>query len=318
MIAVAAQLPAVATDIEFPLVLNTGRIRDQWHTMTRTGKVPRLNAHSYEPYVQMHARDAQRFQLQDGGLARLSSRHGNMLARVQVSNEQRIGSVFVPMHWNDAYARSARVDALAAAITDPISGQPELKHTPVYAEPYRPAWQGFVLSRERLALPEANYCACTQGTGYWRHEIAGDVLPKNWRDWVQAALDCSGRSDRIPRCRDGPLPRRLPARWPTGSRVLHRARSALAGTRMAGQPVQSGSDRPGRPGRIADRAPAKGSVANTGRTVCACFSVGEKTIMNAIQEQKLDSVEAVGTCLKAGTGCGSCVPEIRRLVARRA
>jgi len=192
MVAVAAQLPAVATDVEFPLVLNTGRIRDQWHTMTRTGKAPRLNAHSCEPYVQMHARDAQRFQLQDGGLACLSSRHGNMLARVQVSDEQRIGSVFVPMHWNDAYARSARVDALTAPITDPISGQPELKHTPVHVEPYRPAWQGFVLSRARLALPEANYCACTQGAGYWRHEIAGDASPENWRDWVQAALDCSG------------------------------------------------------------------------------------------------------------------------------
>ena len=175
MIAVAARLPAVATDVEFPLVLNTGRMRDQWHTMTRTGKVPRLNAHSHEPYVQMHARDAQRFQLHDGGLARLSSRHGNMLARVQVSDEQRIGSVFVPMHWNDAYARSARVDALVAAITDPISGQPELKHTPVHVAPYRPVWQGFVLSRERLALPEASYCACTQGAGYWRHEIAGEM-----------------------------------------------------------------------------------------------------------------------------------------------
>jgi assimilatory nitrate reductase catalytic subunit len=60
--------------------------------------------------------------------------------------------------------------------------------------------------------------------------------------------------------------------------------------------------------------PPKGSAANTGRTVCACFSVGKKTILNAIQEQKLDSVEAVGACLKAGTGCGSCIPEIRRIL----
>jgi assimilatory nitrate reductase catalytic subunit len=64
--------------------------------------------------------------------------------------------------------------------------------------------------------------------------------------------------------------------------------------------------------------PPKGAAANTGHIVCACFSVGEKTILHAIQEQGLDSVEAVGACLKAGTGCGSCVPEIRRLVARRA
>lgn len=64
--------------------------------------------------------------------------------------------------------------------------------------------------------------------------------------------------------------------------------------------------------------PPKGAAANTGRTVCACFSVGENTIMHAIQTEKLDSIEAVGACLKAGTNCGSCVPEIRRLVARHA
>jgi assimilatory nitrate reductase catalytic subunit len=314
MIAVAAQLPAVATDVEFPLVLNTGRLRDQWHTMTRTGKVPRLNAHSYEPYVQMHGRDAQRFHLQDGGLARLNSRHGNMLARVQVSDEQRIGSVFVPMHWNDAYARSARVDALAAPIIDPISGQPELKHTPVYAVPYRPAWQGFVLSRERLALPEANYCACTQGAGYWRHEIAGEVLPGNWRDWVQAVMSCSG--DLI-EYRDAAMGRYRAACVQDGrlEAVFFIAPDQRLPERewLASLFSQTAIDPADLAGLLTARPP-KGSAANTGRTVCACFSVGEKTILNAIQQQGLTSVEAVGACLKAGTGCGSCVPEIRRIL----
>ncbi|MGB9094405.1 MAG: molybdopterin-dependent oxidoreductase [Gallionella sp.] len=318
MIAVAAQLPAVATDVEFPLVMNTGRMRDQWHTMTRTAKVPRLNTHSYEPCVQMHDRDAQRFRLQDGALARLSSRHGAMLARVQVSDEQRVGSVFVTMHWNDAYAISARVDALVAPITDPVSGQPELKHTPVYVEPYRPAWQGFVLSRERLALPKTSYCACTQWAGHWRHEIAGDAMPEDWRDWVQAALDCSeglmeyrdaamGRY-RAACVRDGRLEavffiapdQRLPAREWLSSLFKQ---EMIAPAELAG---------------LLTARPPKGAAANTGRTVCACFSVGENTIMHAIQTEKLDSIEAVGACLKAGTNCGSCVPEIRRLVARHA
>jgi len=317
MIAVAAQLPAVATDVEFPLVLNTGRIRDQWHTMTRTAKVPRLNAHSYEPYVQMHGRDAQRFQLQDGGLARLSGRHGNMLARVQVSDEQRIGSVFVPMHWNDMFARSARVDALVAPITDPISGQPELKHTPVYVAPYRPAWQGFVLSRTRLELPEANYCACTQGAGYWRHEIAGDVLPEDSRAWVQAAL---GRNGDWSEYRDAAMGRYRAACVQAGrlEAVFFIAPDQHLPERewLASLFSQDVIDPADLSGLLAARPP-NGASANTGRTVCACFSVGKTTIMHAIQEQGLDSVEAVGTCLKAGTGCGSCVPEIRRLVADR-
>jgi assimilatory nitrate reductase catalytic subunit len=314
MVAVAPQLPAVATDGDFPLVLNTGRIRDQWHTMTRTGKVPRLNAQVFESFVQIHASDAQAHQLQDGGLARLTSRHGTMLARVQVSEDQRIGSVFVPMHWNDAFAKSARVDALVAPITDPISGQPESKHTPVQVEPYQTAWQGFVLSRARLDFADASYCASSQGAGNWRHELAGEVLPEDWRAWVQAAGNIAGdwieyRDAAMGRYRaaclhDGLLQavffiapdQRLPEReWLTS---------------LFAQPQLAPADLAG----LLAARPPKGK-ADTGRNVCACFSVGEKTILNAIQAKGLKSVEDVGACLKAGTGCGSCVPEIRRILA---
>jgi assimilatory nitrate reductase catalytic subunit len=315
MIAVAPRLPAVSTDADFPLALNTGRIRDQWHTMTRTGKVPRLNAHLPEPFVQVHARDAQHYRLQAGGLARLTSRHGGMLARVQVSEDQRPGSVFVPMHWNDAYAKSARVDALVAPITDPISGQPEFKHTPVKVEPFQPAWQGFVLSRKRLDLPETSYCACSRAAGYWRHEIGGGTLPENWRDWVQAAINISGdwleyRDAAMGRYRAACLQDgRLEAVFFIAPDQRLPEREWLAS--LFSQAVIDPADLAG----LLAARPPKGAAANTGRTVCACFSVGEKTIANAIQVQGLDSIEAVGACLKAGTGCGSCVPEIRRMLA---
>lgn len=316
MIAIAPRLPVVAPDCNFPLVLNTGRIRDQWHTMTRTGKVPRLNAHRFEPFVQIHASDAQHNQLQDGGLARLQSRHGTMLARIQVSEDQRSGSLFVPMHWNDAFAKSARVDALVAAITDPISGQPESKHTPVRIETYQPVWQGFALSRTRLDFKDASYCACSQGTAYWRHELAGETLPEDWRAWVQSACNVSGewteyRDAAMGRYRaacihDGRLEavlfisadQRLPEREWLGSLF---SQSQLGAADLAG---------------LLSARPPKGTKTDTGRNVCACFSVGEKTILNAIQTQGLNSIESVGQYLKAGTGCGSCVPEIRRILER--
>lgn len=314
MVAIVPQLPAVATDGEFPLVLNTGRIRDQWHTMTRTGKVPRLNAHVFEPFVQVQATDAQIHQLQDGGLARLTSRHGSMLARVQVSEDQRPGSVFVPMHWNDAFAKSARVDALVAPITDPISGQPESKHTPVRVEPYHPAWQGFVLSRTRLKIADASYCACTLGAGYWRHEIAGETLPEDWRTWVQSAANDSGdwveyRDAAMGRYRAACLQDgRLEAAFFIAPDQCLPEREWLSSlfsfTQLAYEDLAG----------LLSARPPKGAAADTGRNVCACFSVGEKTIQQAIKTQGLNSVEAVGQCLKAGTGCGSCVPEIRRLL----
>ena len=317
MVAVVPRLPAVATDTDFSLVLNTGRIRDQWHTMTRTGKVPRLNAHVFEPFVQVHAADAQMHQLQDGGLARLTSRQGSMLARIQLSEDQRPGSVFVPMHWSDTFARSARVDALVAPITDPISGQPESKHTPVRVEPYLAAWQGFVLSRSHLDFKDAGYCACSQGAGYWRHEIAGEQLPEDWRAWVQTVLPDSAewveyRDAAMGRYRAACLQDgRLQAVFFIAADQRLPQREWLAS--LFSQPRLAPADLAG----LLSARPPLGTVSDTGRIVCACHSVGEKTILNAIHTQGLDSVEAVGRCLKAGSGCGSCVPEIRRLLITR-
>lgn len=316
MVEVTPQLPAVAADADFPLVLNTGRIRDQWHTMTRTGKVPRLNAHLAEPFVQIHSHDAQRQQLVDGGLARLTSRHGMMLARVQASDDQRRGSAFVPMHWSDAFAKSARVDALVAPITDPISGQPESKHTPVRVEPYRPAWQGFVLSRTRLNFRDVVYSASSRRAGYWRHEIAGETAPENWSGWAQAILVSAGewleyRDAAMGRYRtaclqDGRLEavffiaadQKLPEREWLGSLF---AKPQLESADLAG---------------LLAARPPQGAAVDAGRNVCACFGVGEKTILHAIQKQGLNSVSAIGASLKAGTGCSSCVPEIHRLLER--
>lgn len=313
MVAIKPRMPAVPTDDEFPLVMNTGRMRDQWHTMTRTAKVPRLNAHAFEPYVQVNAADA--LHLEQGALARLTSRQGTMLARVQISADQRAGSVFVPMHWSDAYAKSARVDALVAAITDPVSGQPESKHTPVQIVSYQPAWQGFVLSRNRLSLPDSTYCACTKGKDYWRHELAGDAIPMSWRDWVQSA---AGRVTAVwSEYRDASMGRYRAACIEEGRLEAvffiaadHRLPEREWLSSLFNKPQLDDADLAG---LLAARAP-KG--ADAGRTVCACYSVGEKTILKAIQTQGLRSVDAIGQCLKAGTNCGSCVPEIRRLLDR--
>ncbi|MEQ1526119.1 MAG: molybdopterin-dependent oxidoreductase [Gallionella sp.] len=316
MVAVTPQLPAVSVDANFPLVLNTGRIRDQWHTMTRTGKVPRLNAHVFEPFVQVQASDAQRYQLLDKGLAKLTSRHGSMLARVQVSEDQRLGSVFVPMHWNDAFAKSARVDALVAPIIDPISGQPESKHTPVRVEPYRPAWQGFVLSRTRMVFSDASFCASSRGAGYWRHELAGDSQPENWRDWVKKVLK---DSNDLMEYRDAAMGRYRAAYFQ--DKKLEAVFFIAPDQRLPerewlGSLFNQVQIEPEDLAGLLSARPPKGAASDTGRIICACNSVGEKTILNAIEAQGLDSIEAVGLCLKAGTGCGSCVPEIRKLLVR--
>jgi len=165
MIAIAPQLPAVPVDADFPLVLNNGRIRDQWHTMTRTGKVPRLNAHLYESFVQVQARDATTYNLQEGGLAKLSSRHGTMLARVQVSEDQRSGSVFVPIHWSESCqgiagrcaGRTAYRSVFWSAGIQTQSGQGCAIST---------CLAGLCVEPQRLDLLDTSYCSSSQRDGY--------------------------------------------------------------------------------------------------------------------------------------------------------
>ncbi len=155
MVPVSPQPTRAQTEAFYPLILNSGRIRDQWHTMTRTGDIPRLMQHIAEPVVEVAPADARRFQLREGELARVWSRHGVMIAKVIVSEGQRAGSLFVPMHWNNQFARRGRVNNLLAAVTDPHSGQPESKQSAVAIAPWRPAWQGELLSREPLPLPSS-------------------------------------------------------------------------------------------------------------------------------------------------------------------
>ena len=131
-VATPPRAPANATDDDYPLVLNTGRVRDQWHTMTRTGKSAKLAAtHQPKRSSTCIRRTRSLCGVREGELARVSSRWGSMVARVQHGGGMSRGSVFVPIHWNDQVASDARVGAVVNPAVDPVSGEPEFKHTPV-------------------------------------------------------------------------------------------------------------------------------------------------------------------------------------------
>jgi assimilatory nitrate reductase catalytic subunit len=330
-VAVTPRPPARAPSVDFPFVLNTGRVRDQWHTMTRTGKSARLNGHTPEPYVEIHPEDAMRLGLAPGGLARLKGPLGGqpLCLRVAVSAGQRRGSVFVPIHWSGQNASAARVGALIPAVTDPVSGEPEFKHAPVRVEPCTPAWHGFVLSRRRLHIPGVLYQVTVRGQAFWRHEIAGTTAPEDWHAWARALLctPCEagtqaewieyhdrglGRyhavrllreaggddSCRIESCLFAAPDLDLPSRQWLGALFAKSALDAAerAGL-IAGEPLAAGSD-----------------GADGGRLICACFGVSETRLREAIRKERLDSTEAVGRALAAGTNCGSCLPTIRTLL----
>ena len=319
-VAITPRAPANPTDDAYPLVLNTGRVRDHWHTMTRTGLSPRLSAHMPEPHAEIHPQDAQPRGIRDGALVKLTTRWGTMLARARVTDTLKPGNVFAPIHWNDQYARAARADALVNPVTAPVSGQPEFKHTPVNLAPYAPAWHAFLLSRRRLAIPDASYCARATGQGFWRYELAGESAPDKWTAWARALL-CA------------PFENGMRAEWIDyldsgagqyrGARLLgNRLDSCLFVARAPELPARdwlaslfacASLTRDERTHLLAGTLPSQASAMGGG-IVCACFSVGKNAIIDAIRDKRLGTVEEVGQCLKAGTNCGTCTPEIKALL----
>ncbi len=135
--------------MNIPLILNTGRIRDQWQTMSRTGLSANLSTHRAEPYCEIHPNDALKYGIQDGELVEVRSEWGQCILRAQVSNNMRRGQVFTPIHWNDQYGiRCTYLVKLVNPVVDAISGEPEFKHTPVLIQPFHTQWQGVLYVRE--------------------------------------------------------------------------------------------------------------------------------------------------------------------------
>ncbi|MBI3119328.1 MAG: FAD-dependent oxidoreductase, partial [Candidatus Hydrogenedentes bacterium] len=120
----------------FPFVLLTGRTRDQWHTMTRTGKVSRLLQHEAAPYLEVHPRDAERLELGEGDVAIVENERGQVRAQVRITDSIKEGAVFLPMHWGKAFNGAlARANNLTSGLVDPISKEPDFKYAAVRVGP---------------------------------------------------------------------------------------------------------------------------------------------------------------------------------------
>ena len=291
-----------------PLMLNTGRNRDQWHTMTRTGKARRLGAHLAEPYVELHPTNAADMGVSSGDLLRVESLYGRTILRALVTARVAPDQMFAPMHWTRQKASAGLVNSVTAPVTDPFSGQPALKSATVCAEKYDADWYAFVASAIELR-PAFEYSAIARSQTGWQAELAGRAAPESWVDVLRdmtglqsgdiaLAQDASNGSMRVALETDGRLAALLfVAREPV---ALSRAQAiSLIGTPTAATEALAG--------RAASGSP------DPGPTVCACFNVGRNTLIDAIV-QGANSISAVGEATCAGTNCGSCRPELSRLL----
>ncbi|MBR1223945.1 MULTISPECIES: nitrate reductase [unclassified Bradyrhizobium] len=313
---IAPETPALRTETTAarPLRLNTGRVRDQWHTMTRTGMSPRLGQHLPEPFVEVHPDDAARHGVADGDFARVTTDYGQCTLRVVVSERQQRGMLFAPIHWSAVTATGARVGSLVAPLTDPFSGQPENKATPASITPYEYVFRGFALSRTPLELPDHAWWARVAVNGGYGYLLADNADLRGWQSWLGAIAGddlaeykdfgggvyraASFAADRIETCLFiGPA--RDAGDW-----------NVVKGL-FAADTLSNDQRRMLLSGKSID------GLANTGPIVCACFGVGRTTICETIAAGARSAAD-IGAKLKAGTNCGSCIPELKRLIAQTA
>ncbi|HKR92855.1 (2Fe-2S)-binding protein, partial [Novosphingobium sp.] len=229
-----------------------------------------------------------------------------------VSERQQRGMLFAPIHWNASNTSHGRVGALVAAHTDPFSGQPEMKATPVTVAPYEYVFRGFVLSRQELALPPNLWWARATIEGGFGYLFADNGDLSRWPAWLQThgAEDVAEYSD-------------------VGGGVYRAA--SFAGDRLEScvfvGPGHDAGDwnvvkglfaaetlsEDQRRVLLSGRAVEGG--ASAGPIICACFGVGRNTICDTIAAGARTPA-AIGAKLKAGTNCGSCIPEMKRLIAQ--
>ena len=310
LIPIVARFPK-KPPINGQLIMNTGRIRDQWHTMGRTGNASKLMNHAQEPYVDIHPSDAKRLGLKAGQLAHLENLNTNFFGRVNLTEGQRSGEVFVPMHWNERFASSSRADALVNAVTDPICGQPEFKHSPVTVKPFQAAWSGLIVSTQEITPQTAYWCKIPVEQGF-KYRIADKAQKQHWHTWLKqtfAHIDDwveLGDSQQAFYSAAGFVDACLQV-------VMRVARSELPikESRWLDDKISKHCDLNERFAVLAGHGGA--DTPDQGKIICSCYQVGENQIREAIQKGCV-SVEELSGRLKCGSNCGSCIPELNALI----
>lgn len=313
------------TDARHPLHLLTGRLRDQWHGMSRTGTIAQLYNHVEEPVVSMNQDDMARRQIKTGDIVKLSNKRGSLNIRVQQSEEVKPAETFVPMHWGSQFMHGLGVNVLMPSTFDKTSKQPELKHTAIKIEKLELPWQMTVMrtctdlsliANIRQLLKHFDYATCglygrDQGMVVFRASH-GTTPNREIIDTLDALL---GMVEGAPTLNyDDP-------KRGVSKRILVEE-GQVTGVRLIGETLAADwLKQVMQQGRFTDElrkwalaplsTPPTGQK-NRGKIVCSCLDVSENEIIEACQAgADLSTLQAK---LKCGTNCGSCVPELKRLV----
>ncbi len=235
-------------------------------------------------------------------------------SRLWLPRSQRQGSLFAPIHWSDETASCARIGELVTAANDPYSGQPELKATPAAIRPVTFAYRGFLLATKPPALPDETWWArvtVTNGAGLLMASNDGAAI---WRTRAAALFEAGEIAEYLDEPRgiyraaaflDGRL---------TGCLFLGKAETAPTWDAVKALFEAEKLDDSQRRAVLSGKSTE--GVEDPGPVICACFGVGLNVIRGAIASGAAVNVEEIGRALRAGTNCGSCLPELKRIVGR--
>jgi len=306
MLPITSRAPEAKLDDTYPLRLNTGRARDQWHTMSRTGLSAKLCKHLAEPFLQIHPEDALAYGVKSADLALVKGHSGEAIFRVWITEDVQRGNPFAPIHWTGETASASVVASVIPAITDPVSGQPESKSAAVNVTRFEASWYGFAMSTEAFA-PRADYWAQVPVDNGWRAELAG-TEPQDWSSFAKSLFGI----EADPMVMTDPKRGQTRIAFYEGDRLMAALfvgpePVAVARDYMVTQLGQSAlSVLAARPGQ---------DVKDPGPTVCSCMSIGRNQILDAIPANGQASVEYICQSTGAGTNCGSCRSEIAQLIS---
>jgi len=285
------------------LLLNSGRLRDQWHTMTRTGHVPRLTAHDDVALVQVHPKDALKHGLKQNAVAELVSETGVGHFLVKITEAVRPGDLFTPIHWCKQHASKALTNSLVAARVDPVSGQPEFKASKVELRPLLlKNWVRVVTRTPLVALDDRfMYWSCNKVDsayvsllGYneqidWKAELA-DLSECNAMEYANTIAGSNG----LILADDNDI---------KGLVFERDCASKLPGQTWLLSLFEGGADNASK--RL------RGEQGRQDEVICACFGTTRKNLDDAI-EQGAKSQADLGQKLGCGSKCGSCKPELNQ------
>lgn len=318
-IPIQPQKPALTPSHAFPLRLNTGRIRDQWHTMSRTGKASALSRHIDQPFVALSPKDARSLQIQDKQLVKVENELGQLLLRAKITDDQSQGQAFVPIHWTNTHANNAVVSNLIPSVVDPLSGQPESKIGRVKVSAVESVMYGFAVVKQDINPQAFDYwCQVSLKQGK-RYELAlsQDQALKPLVEALVAGLGFESEQGEW-LIYENPLTLSQRFAYLVNDIVqgvfYFSHNSELVDTAWLVDLVES-ARKVTKQERAAILVGRLLNVEDKGALVCSCFNVGDKQIKKAIHAGHND-LASLATSLKCGSNCGSCIPEINAVLAQ--